>query len=87
MILLIAQHCEQDDFLWNSDSVCIELGENGRVFGLVFPVQRVGRFRYLMTAADGARSGFCVELKTALAAGTRRVAEGFSSCGERRVAF
>ena len=67
------------------DSVYIELGENGRVFGLVFPVQRVGRFRSLTTAADRARSGFCVELKAALESGTRRVAEGFSSCEESRV--
>lgn len=37
MILLIAQYCEQDDSLWNSDSVYIEFGENGRVFKLVFP--------------------------------------------------
>ena len=37
MILLIAQHCGQNDSLWNSDSVYIELGENGRVFKLVLP--------------------------------------------------
>ena len=87
MILFTAQHCGQDNSLWNSDSVCIELGENGRVFGLVFPVQRVGRFRSLTTAADRARERFCGEPWLHWKAGTRRVAEGFLSCGERRVVF